>query len=542
MRRLIWVFLALCLLRVEPASAATSQEEVEVLRNTVVNLLEALVAEGVLTPETVQTMVADAQADAEATALARREQEEAEKDAVRVTYVPENVRRQIGEEVAATVTGDVVEEVIARAQEDQWGVPGALPDWIQRFDWFGDVRMRAEGLLYDDGNAENFYRNFLEINRQGGFFGPNTVLNTTEDRYRVRVRARIGFIAGLPNRTTVGLRLATGDLESPTSTTTTLGNYGRRRDFSLDMAYINFDRGGHLGLPLLSATAGRMPNPWYTTDLAFDRDLNFDGLTVIGRLPVGSRPLVAPHRSGVSNSHLFLGVGSYTLEEIELSGDDKRFHSAQLGAHLAIGDRWQYDLGFAYHNFENVTGRRNEPNSNLLDFTAPAFLTNGNTVFDIRNDTDPNTALFALASDFDIVTGTTALTWRNDRNEVRFEGEYLTNIGYDEEEILERTGVFVPERADGYRAELSYQRFGDRGRLAWYGGLAYKSIQRDAMIDGFTESVIRRGGTDIEGWIATGGFTLSDNSSVQIRWVSADEIDGAPYALDTVQLDILTAF
>ena len=54
--------------------------------------------------------------------------------------------------------------------------------------------------------------------------------------------------------------------------------------------------------------------------------------------------------------------------------------------------------------------------------------------------------------------------------------------------------------------------------------------------------MIRRGGTDIEGWIATGGFSLSDNSSVQIRWVSADEIDGAPYALDTVQLDILTAF
>lgn len=543
MRTLLLTLLGTALLSATPAMAQSTEEDVEVLLNTVTNLLEALIQQGVLTPEAVETMIADAEDKALETVQARREQAASEEGAVRVTFVPDVVKDEISEQVAATVTPEVVDRVVTRARDEEWGIPGALPDWVNTFAWSADVRLRAEAFLYGEDNAENFYRNFQEINTQGGFFGPNTVLNTTEDRYRLRARVRMGFQAALRNRTTVGVRIATGDIESPVSTTTTLGNYGRRRDFSLDLAYINFDRGGRPGVPALSFTTGRMQNPWYRTDLAFDNDLNLDGVTAMTRLPIGNGLLASPLWSNATGSHLFFGAGFYTLEEIELSGDDKRLYSGQLGGHLALSDVWQFDFGLAYHFFENVAGERNEPNSNLLDFTAPGFVTVGNTLFDIRNDTDPNTALFALASDFEIAAIAAGLTWRNAGHELTFQAEYLENLGYDEAEVLRRTGVIVPERTTGYEVGFRYTALDPiRAQSRWFASLRYKYLERDAMIDGFAESVFRRGGTDAQGWIATGGVSLNRNSRLQLRWLSADEIDGAPYALDTVQFDLLTAF
>lgn len=521
---------------------AQEAEDFEVLRNTVVNLLQALIDQQLLSPDAVRVMVDDAQQRAEETVAAQRSAAQAEEDAVRVTFVPEVVKDEIGREVAESVTDDVVEQVVNRAKDEGWGVPGALPGWVRNFNWAADLYVRSEVLSYDEGNAANFYRDFSSINERGGFFGPGTLLNTTEDRNRFRARARLGFDAELPGRATVGVRLATGDPDSPVSMTSTLGDYGRRRDILLDQAFVNFDRGRDERLPIWSMTAGRMANPWYTTDLIFDRDLAFDGLTVFNRIPFGRGSLVSPPRGGVGASHVFIGAGAYSLGEVELSPDDKRLYSAQIGAHLGLSERWQFDLGFAYHNFDNISGVRNSPNSNLLDYTAPASFQNGNTLFDIRNDTDPNTALFALAADYELAAAAFGVTYRAANTEVAFTGEWLSNSGYDEAVVLQRTGVVVPERADGYEVGLNVTRFSSHWSPRWQAGLVYKYLERDATVDAFAESEFRKGGTDVQGWIATAAYGITEHSQLRFSWFSADEIDGAPFALDTFQLDVVTGF
>ena len=92
-----------------PTAVATPEEE---LRSTVVNILDALVQKGLLTREQAKDLVADAKAKAAAEAQQRATQVAAteatvEKDAVRVTYVPQIVKDQLATEVGAQVRKDV---------------------------------------------------------------------------------------------------------------------------------------------------------------------------------------------------------------------------------------------------------------------------------------------------------------------------------------------------------------------------------------------------------------------------------------------------
>src|SRR5687768_14334925 len=84
----------------QDASVGDEQSLLE-LRNTVVNILEALVQRGVLTEVDAQAMVREAQEQAETEVAALRAQEAAEEGAVRVTYVPEIVKEEIQAAVAA---------------------------------------------------------------------------------------------------------------------------------------------------------------------------------------------------------------------------------------------------------------------------------------------------------------------------------------------------------------------------------------------------------------------------------------------------------
>src|SRR5262245_64484447 len=107
---------------VTSANAADDTRQLEELRNTVINLLQGLVQKGVLTQEQAQAMVKDAQdkaaAQVAAAAQSQAAQAAAEKDAVRVTYVPEPVRQQIRDELRDEVKTDVEQSVIETAKKE----------------------------------------------------------------------------------------------------------------------------------------------------------------------------------------------------------------------------------------------------------------------------------------------------------------------------------------------------------------------------------------------------------------------------------------
>ena len=216
------------------ADNAAQQQSMEELRNTVINLLQALVDKGLLTREQAEQLVRQAQAKASmdaAAAVARgAAQAQEEQNAVRVPYVPQIVQDQISQQVAQEVKPQVVEEVKQQAKAERWGIPGALPDWLSRIHPFGDVTLRAQADLFPKDNSYQQLLDYNAVNAAGGIAKATyPVLDTTEDRYRLRLRARIGHEGDQSDTLRADIRLSSGSLtQIAGSASQTLGTYGNR--------------------------------------------------------------------------------------------------------------------------------------------------------------------------------------------------------------------------------------------------------------------------------------------------------------------------
>jgi len=523
--------------------AAQSQEErsLSELRNTVVNLLQGLVEKGVLTREQAQAMVQGAQekatADAAAAAKAAEAQEKEEAGAVRVPYVPEIVKDEIRKQVAAELAPEVTKEVIEQAHSEEWGVPGALPDWIKRVRWSGDFRLRGQGDLYSPDNIPNTYLDFLTVNDKGGVgrAGTAALLNITEDRQRLRARMRLGLDAELGWGWSLGTRLTTGNLRDPVSTNQTLGNTGARYQTDFDLAYLKWYGNSATGRHVLNVWGGRIPNPWLSTDLVWDTDLNFEGVAANYRFGLA--------RDNPYSRFAFLTLGAFPLQEVELSTKDKWLFGGQLGFEWKFEGGSRMRFGVAYYDYQNIVGLRNAPDSTLLDFSAPQFMQKGNSLFDIRNDFDPSTGLFALAADYKLADATFNYDWKlTPRYRIAFVGDYVRNIGFNKAETSARVGFPVEARNRGYLSELNFGSVDMAQRHAWRAFMGYRYVERDAVLDAFTDSDFHLGGTDAKGYYLGADFALTPRVVTRLRYLSANEIDGPPLGIDVLQLDLSTQF
>lgn len=514
------------------SSEARSLDEV---RNTVINLLEALVQKGVMTREQAEAMVASAQEKAGATAQAQADKDAAEAGAVRVTYVPEIVKQQIRDEVRAELTGEVTKEVVAQAKAEQWGVPGALPDWIRNVRLYGDVRSRVEGNLYADDNAVNTYVNFNAINDAGGIgrAGEAALLNTTEDRDRLVGRLRAGAIAQLGNSFALDFRLAGGNARSPVSTNQTLGNYGGRWDFNVDKAAVIWNPINAARDREFDFRFGRFANPFVGLNaLIWDDDMTFEGASATYAMDLFGNDAGRMERS------LFLTIGAFPLQEVELSSDDKWLYAAQLGTEFTFGESSRLRIAAAYFDYENVTGVMNSFDSRIFDYTAPRFLQKGNTLFDIRNDSDTSTNLFALAGEYQLANANILLDLGFGRTHVMIGAEYVKNIGWDQQDVLAQTGVLIDERVEGYEAGITVGQPTLAALWDWRAFMSYRYLERDAVLDAFTDSDFHLGGTDAKGYQLGFDLGLSRGAWLRLRYLTANEIDGPPLGIDVWQLDL----
>jgi len=140
---------------------ADERENLETLRQTTMNLIQALVVQGVLPADKADQLVKAAEAKAKASVA---EAKKVEESTVRVQYVPESVRKQISDQVR--------EEVVSQAKAERWGDVNAVPEWVDRFKFEGDVRLGYQRDMFSSGNAP-------EVNFQ---YNGQDVDNTTEDR------------------------------------------------------------------------------------------------------------------------------------------------------------------------------------------------------------------------------------------------------------------------------------------------------------------------------------------------------------------------
>jgi hypothetical protein len=517
------------------AQTARDARSLDEVRNTVINLLEALVQRGVMTKEQAEAMVAAAQTKAAGEAKARADQDAAESGAVRVTYVPEAVQQRISQQVSAEIKDDVAKQVMAQAQADGWGVPGALPDWIKGVRLYGDVRARAEGNLYASDNATNTYLDFNTVNDRGGIgrAGAAALLNTTEDRNRLVGRVRTGLVAQLGNSFSLDVRLASGNVRSPVSTNQTLGNYGGRWTVNVDKAAVLWNPINESRDREIDLRFGRFSNPFFTTgELVWDNDVTFEGLSATYALDLFGNDPQRMERG------LFLTVGAFPLQEVELSNDDKWLYAAQLGTELTLGAESRLRLAAAYYDYENITGVRNTFDSTLFDFTAPRFLQKGNTLFDIRNDSDTGTNLFALAGKYQIGNASLALDLGFGEVHVILGAEYVKNLGWDEQDVFALTGSTIAERTEGYEGSISVGHSSLNAAWRWRAFMAYRYLERDAVLDAFTDSDFHLGGTDAKGYQLGLDLGLSRGAWLRLRYLTANEIDGPPLGIDVWQLDL----
>jgi hypothetical protein len=517
------------------ACRADERQSLEELRNTVVNLLQVLVDQGVITRDKAAQMVKAAQdkAAADAAAVAK-----ADEGAVRVPYVPQIVKDEIAKQVADEVKPGVVADVLNEAKTEKWGVPGALPEWLTRTRIYGEVTLREEGLLYDGTNAHDQFFNYYQINQAGSIAkaGQNAFLDDDETRVRFRARARLGVESDLSDSITAGMRLVTGNTTDLVSETQTIDGTAPYQ-FGLDELYIRLDERNEQKFPWLTVVGGRFLNPYETpTDLIFHKDLTFTGLATTARLGLGD--------GSPDQSQVFLTVGAHPLQEVEFSAQDKWLAAAELGTNFRWGEAQRLRLTGAFYDYFNVTGRLNPPGSpGLFDYTAPTFLRYGNTVFDIANLADPTTNLFALAAKFRLANVNATYTLGVGRYVFKVTADAVRNFGFHEAQVEANTGFYVTPGTTGYQGEIS---FGDPTVLIpgnWRALIGYRYLQNDAVIDGFTDSDFHYfGGTNARGYYFVGDYGVANHVWLRLRYLSANEVDGPRFGVDTLQFDVSTRF
>ncbi|AIS13201.1 Putative outer membrane TonB-dependent receptor [Pseudomonas chlororaphis subsp. aurantiaca] len=532
--------------------------------NATINLIRLLVQQGVLKQEQADGLIAQAEREAQQarqanTAVAAGPA--ATPGDVRVQYVPAIVRDQIRDQVKA--------EVMATAKQENWAQPNTFPDWVSRISFDGDIRLRDESRYYSGSNSNEIV-DFAKLNDKGPYdVNPNSssnlppLLNTREDRENLfRLRARLGMKAQVAEDWTAGIRIGTGSDNNPVSTTQTLGGGFGKKDIWLDQGYLTWKATDELTL-----TGGRIANPFFSTDLLYSNDLNFDGVAAIFNHKlnrdwglfgtVGAFPVEYTNDTSTSNG--------FDKEE----SDNKWLYGAQIGANWAINSNHRLKGALAYYRFDDIEGQRSsacEPWAGApgcdSDGSRVAFMQKGNSVFLLR-DITPNplnpaaTAqpqFVGLASEFNLLD--LNLVWDADLPEnfkLRSQANYIHNLGYDEGEMRKRSEGQIVNNLDsngelesGANAWMVQFTLGNSLELAkqgdWNLFAGYKYIQPDALPDGFNDSSFHLGGTNAKGYFLGGNYGLAKNVFATGRWLSSEAVYGAPFDIDVLQLEINTRF
>lgn len=585
-----------------PASAEPST-------NAMVNLIRLLVSQGTITQANGDALIAQASSEA---AKARANVEQAAANAgvpapaagtMRVPYVPETVRKQIAEQVRG--------EVMAQAKSEGWAAPdNAAPDWTRRITISGDIRVRSQSALYSDLNS-NVILNYATINgTRGGFdfnqdIGPNTpFLNTRQDRTDLRLRARLAVDAAVSDEVRAGIRIGTGDDNSPVSLNSKLGGGLGKKDLWLDRAYLHLSP-----TPWTSLTAGRFANPFAAaqgeaparfsnTGLLYDDDLNFDGVSV--RFDSGAM-LSDDFGVALTGGAFPLDFGSENFPDTDQAKrgyPDKWLLAGQIEARYRPAPDLEIRGGVGYHHFTSVQGQlsdicqfadfntplgSSDPLECSTDGTRAFFPRKGNTLFLIRQLADSNGNVvnplpgtndlvsapnfLGLVQKFHIldVNASVAFPISGDIKG-RISGEYIKNLAFKSgntcrygplypainNNLQTAQGNDNPCTADDPASVLS----GDYGWTLgltvghaqparwgqWSVSASYRYLQTDATLDSLTDSDFYLGGTNTKGYTIEGTIGLFDRTHLTTRWMSANEIAGEPLAIDVFQIELVTQF
>ena len=418
-----------------------------------------------------------------------------------------DIKKDIQEDVRREVANELLREV--------WKINSAMAEKDKRLRFSGDIRLRYEKDFFDGNNAD-----FAQP------ADPTKLMNSKVNQDRFKYRVRFGAEAMVNEQMDAVIRLASGSASNPVSSNTTIGDTMNKDAVLFDLAYLKWRPE-----KWITVYGGRMPNPWFSSDLVWDNDLNFEGVVL---------------RTGTPQAESwmpFFTTGAFPLQQYDFSEHGKWLLAGQLGVDRRSQNGIGLKIGTAYYNFKNITGVMNDPNyPGATDWTAPQYQQKGNTLFNISSD--PSAYKTALASEFKElnITGTIDIGFW-DPVHIVFLADYVKNLGFKKSDVAERTGQSDPAgQIEGYQYGLSVGYPVTTASGQWKVYFYKKRLEADAVIDGFTDSDFHLGGTNAKGWILGTDVGLAKNTWLAVRWMTADEISGPPLAVDVVQMDVNARF
>jgi hypothetical protein len=563
--------------------------------NATINLVNLLVKQGVIKQDQADQLIKQSEDEAyvarQASKDATVKADEAAKAASaaasaanppgtkHVTYVPEVVKRELREEIK--------KEVMDKAEKENWASPGAYPEWAQRIRFYGDVRVRYQGAFFPKGNDQIDAINFNAVNTGSpyDFASPNNIptYDTTKDRNQVRFRARLGMDADLSNGFDAGIRIATGQDNSPVSTNQTFGNSGG--DFSkyslwLDRGFIRYQNINQE----IAVQLGRFDNPfWSPTDLVWYNELGFDGFAVQAKhqvnewfTPFGVAGIFPLFNTPVNSTANLLSV------DPELGSRDRWLFGGQLGFGTHVDSDTQIRVAAAFYDFEGVQGQVSSlcdiaSSSDVCDtdLTRPSFAQKGNTYMALRNLDESVTLgavnqfqFFGLVQKYRPLVGSAQIDFAQfNPYHIIIDGEFVWNSAFDRSlnnvmpgQFLGGPGVAINNRggvpSNAPTNTIGPFNGGDQGWMArvtvgnrdiktfgdWNVYAAYKFLESDATLDAFVDPDFGLGGTNLKGYIIGANLGVSNNVWAALKWMSATNIGGIPYASDVVLVDLNARF
>lgn len=175
-------------------------------------------------------------------------------------------------------------------------------------------------------------------------------------------RFRLGMTYPLREDVVVRTRLATGDPGDPNSTDVTLGSFLNDLAVSLDMASVEVTR------PRWAAYGGKFANPFQSTELVWDGDVNPQG--VAGRFRVGDNASVTGTLTGL-----------YFIIDARTGNQSSDMGGAQATITAPAGGDWKLSGSAAYYDYRIrslAAADAGDIRSNRLAPGAAAYLSDFN--------------------------------------------------------------------------------------------------------------------------------------------------------------------
>jgi hypothetical protein len=600
--------------------------------NVVINLINKLVERGVLTAGDARGMITQAQAEAETQkvqnesdmfaiaqiaavqtmtdqALAEQtgmsavdaSRREMEAD-VSVSHIPAPVREQL----VADIRRELAAGGVSIGGPER--APPGLPALLAQLKPEGEIRFRYEADLYPSGNDDTgAFPNFNAINTgnpfqiNGNEFAPQW--NTDQNRNRYRMLVRLGTGIELGDNFSAGLRMATGDNNSPVTANQSMGlaNQGQGGQFSkyaiwLDRAYIRYDLGGggpETGLLAVGAPysmvgpgqpgggagatlwVGRFDNPFFSTPIIFDNDLGFDGAAL--RLTYNYNDVFLPSVVAGAFPVFNTDLNFSSNQPQKYPSYDKYLFAIQGGTQVNITRNWSTQVAAAYYSFYNIEGQLSSPyvqysqdDAGDTDNSRPSFAQKGNTYRPLRNivipagedpATWPQYQYYGLATPFQNLAFTGKLSYDGwDPITVSLIGEFVTNLAFNSSAINEvavnNRGEVVANDPNIDTAEVGAFEGDPNAWLvdieaghaeldklgAWQLSFGYRYVGSDAVVDGFNDSDFGLGGTNMKGFTLAGRVALSSRVYLGLRWYGSESIAGPQYDMNIFQVDLGAKF